>query len=341
MLLSRMAEGCFWLGRYLERAADLSGALLAYEQLRLDLPGPPLPAWDALAPLADVPAEAAAELAPGALVARLMVDRENPSSLLGALHRARENLRRARFLFPFDAWQTLNPLYLRLQALEAAEKARGAGGDAGALGGAPADLAAVLAEVVRVSQEFAGQIAAGMPRDEAHAFLRIGVHLERSDMMFRVATAMTRALRPTEGELRFADVRWMGLLKSVGAYHTYRRRYQGRADFRSALQLLLLEPTFPRSFAHALQQIDRDLETLPRSTGPHEALRACWQVEAARTPEGLERSAREAIGALAALGASIEATYFAPVPFDAGATPARVRARATQGQEADQAARPG
>jgi uncharacterized alpha-E superfamily protein len=310
MLLSRLAASCYWLGRYLERAADLSRALQAQEQIRLDLPGPILPEWAALAPLVDLPPEAAAGLAPGAFLERMMLDRGNPSSLLGALQGARENLRRARFLFPFDCWQTLNPVHLRLQALAAA----GDGGASSGHGAPPAELTGVLVDVQRASEEFAGQIAGGMLRDEAHAFLRIGLHVERADMMFRVATAMMSALRPTEGTLRFADVRWMGLLKSVGAYHTHRRRSQGQADLASALELLLLEPRFPRSFAHALHQIDRDLGALPGGGSPREALRVCWLTTAPQSPDGLARAAREALRALAVLGDSIEATYFAIVP---------------------------
>jgi len=39
MLLCRLAEHAFWLGRYLERAEDLSRAIRAYEDIRLDMPG--------------------------------------------------------------------------------------------------------------------------------------------------------------------------------------------------------------------------------------------------------------------------------------------------------------
>src|SRR5579863_2792067 len=111
MLLCRLAENAFWLGRYLERAEDLSRAILAYEQIRLDLPGQRAPGWQRLAACAGVAPAEAAELASAAFVARVILDRQNPSALLGALHAARENLRRARSVFPAECWQTLNSLH--------------------------------------------------------------------------------------------------------------------------------------------------------------------------------------------------------------------------------------
>jgi uncharacterized alpha-E superfamily protein len=254
MLLCRLAENAFWLGRYLERAEALARAILAFEEIRLDLPGQRAPGWQRLAACAGVePAEAAA-LEPGAFVARVILDRENPSAILGALHAARENLRRARSLFPAECWHALNPLYLRLLGLAA---------DA-----PPAELRANLDRVVAGCRELGGHIATGVLRDEGYAFLRMGILLERSDMMLRVATIVADTLIPAGRGTTFEDVRWMGLLKSVGAYGTYRHRYQAAADFGSALQLLLFEAKFPRSLSYALNEVRDHLAMLPAIEEP-------------------------------------------------------------------------
>src|SRR6185369_8996694 len=127
-----------------------------------------------------------------------------------------ENLRRARGQFPADCWHTLNPIYLQLAAVESARLA-------------PATLRALLERVVAGCRELAGHVAAAMLRDEAYVFARIGMHLERADMTLRVATIVADTLIPTDrsfpSEAPFEDVRWMGLLKSVGAYGTFRHRY--------------------------------------------------------------------------------------------------------------------
>jgi uncharacterized alpha-E superfamily protein len=315
MLLARMAERMFWMGRYLERAEDLARALLVYEQVRLDIPGRDELAWQKLARLAGIDAGAAARLDAAALVGRMVRDRENPSSLLGAVHRARENLRQARSLLPSECWHTLNLLYLRLESF--GEEAP------------PAALASVLAYTVASCQELSGRIAGCMLRDQAHTFLRLGVRLERADMLLRITTTVADALIPADHPFGFEDVRWMALLRSVGAYHASRRRHHARSDFGNALDLLLLEPAFPRSLMHTVMEIDRELAGLPHSEEPHAALRACWPVRVEKSRAGLERFAPEALRDLARLGAVIESTYFHLAPERTALAPAPAPTQAT------------
>lgn len=307
MLLARLAESTFWFGRYLERAEDLARAILAFEESSLDMPARESPAWQGLAALAGVAPSQAADRTPAALVGAMLLDRQNPSSLLGTVNMARENLRRCRSLLPPDCWQTLNPLYLRLAAL-----------------GPEMPLAALgplLGQVVAVSHELAGQIANAMIRDESYAFLRIGAHLERADMLLRTVTVVSDALIPVEHQFGYADVRWMGLLKSVGAYETYRRRYHARADFGSALELLFFDSTYPRSLEHSLLQVGRELAGLPRGEPLTPTLRACWPSQGASTRVDLARLADRALEALAAFSAAFEAHYFLPAPDAPGPRP--------------------
>jgi uncharacterized alpha-E superfamily protein len=296
MLLCRLAENSYWLGRYMERAEDLARAILVYEQIRLDIPGQRAPGWQRLAGLAGVAPAEAARLEPSAFVARVILDRQNPSSLLGALHLARENLRRARSQFPAECWHTLNPLYLRIGALSAALP--------------PAELRTHLEQVMASNRELGGHVTAGMLRDGAYAFLRMGIHLERADMTLRTATIVAATLIPDDHSTPFEDVRWMGLLKSVGAYGTYRHRYHAATDFRSALDLLLREPTFPRSLAHGLQEIGRELGGLPRNADAQAAIEACRPVQPVETRAALQIFARDALARLAHASSVLEATYF-------------------------------
>jgi len=296
MLLCRLAETAFWLGRYLERAEDLARALLAYEDIRLDIPGQRAPGWQRLAALAGIAPDDGAALEPRSFVDLVIFDRANPSSLLGALDAARENLRRSRAQFPSDCWHTLNPVYLRLAAADAAVR--------------PGEVRALLDGVVACCRELAGHVAAAMLRDEAYAFLRVGTYVERADMMLRVATIVANTLMPASPSAPFEDVRWMGLLKSVGAYSTYRHRYHAAADFRSALQLLLFEPTFPRSLAHGLTEISRVLEMLPRHTEALGAVQACRPVIPIETRTALDGFARDALVRIARASATIEKSYF-------------------------------
>jgi len=320
MLLCRLAESTFWLARYLERAEDLSRALLVSEQLRLDMGGGEAPAWHRLAPVVGIAREDAERLDPRELVARVILDRESGSSLLGTISRARENLRRSRQLLPSECWHTLNELHLGLHRLGMEAK--------------PAELFASLANVVATTQQLAGQVASAMLRDESYAFLRMGIYLERADMMLRIATAMTETLFPVDHPFRFEDVRWTGLLKSVGAYQAYRRQHHARADFARVVELLLVEPAFPRSLAHAIQQIAHEIDGLPANEPPRAVLRARTPLPAPMTRAGLLQFAENELADLGNLSAVLETTYFAPppatVPID-GTNGGRSRPQRTAG----------
>jgi uncharacterized alpha-E superfamily protein len=313
MLLSRLAEGTFWFARHLERAEDLSRAILVCEQLRLDMPGDEPAGWQRLASVAGIDPEAAAVADPGALVGRVLADRDNPSSVFGALHRARENLRRTRSLLPSECWHTLNLLFLRVESLD---------GNA-----PPAELAAVLAQVVASSQQLAGQITARMLRDQGYTFLRMGHYLERADMMMRIARTVAASLIPTDHAFRFEDVRWTGLLKSVGAYQAYRRRHHARADLGSVLELLFVDEAFPRSVAHAVQQIGRELEGLPGHQASLAALRSCSPGKVPATRAAFDGAAGDALERLGRLAEAIQTTYFSSGPEAAVTAGARGQRR--------------
>jgi uncharacterized alpha-E superfamily protein len=157
-------------------------------------------------------------------------------------------------------------------------------------------------------------------RDDGYTFLRIGAHVERADMMLRVATIVATTLMPTGRDEPFADVRAMGLLKAVGAFGTYRHRYHARADFQNTVDLLLYAPSFPRSFVYTLLEIGRDLDGLPRNAEALAALQACWPLETVDSRPALDAFVGRALPHLAALGAALALTYFSPsLPPEASA----------------------
>jgi uncharacterized alpha-E superfamily protein len=317
MLLCRLAENAFWFGRYVERCEDLARAILACEEACLDMPGPRTRACQQLAGLAGVPAEAAGERAPAALLAAVVLDRESSSSVLGALNRARESLRKARPLFPVEVWHTLNALHQRLSQMAPTVS--------------PRELRGLLEDVVSASRELSGHIKGGMLRDDAYVFHRMGVHIERADMMLRIAVAVTETLIPARERTLFADVGWIGLLKAVGAYSTYRHRYHARSSFKDALELFLGDAEFPRSLGHSLREIGRDLVQLPANGAVLAAIKECRPQRAMETRADLEAFAAEELASLARLSAAVEATYFSPrsTPPRGRAAPLTARPRPT------------
>jgi uncharacterized alpha-E superfamily protein len=56
---------------------------------------------------------------------------------------------------------------------------------------------------------------------------------------------------------------WMSVLKAISAYQMYRRHVDVHVHGTAALSYLLLDPHFPRTVRHCLENIDECLSTLP------------------------------------------------------------------------------
>jgi len=299
MLLSRLAETMFWLGRYVERAEDLSRVIIAHEQLYLDMPRDPS-TWTPLVELcgSELPQDrASAFSSPGRVADLLVRSEENPASIYRTLHNAKEDLRLSRPLLPKESWQMLNATCDLLEALRPMASLT--------------EVVRTLGRVVEHCQRLTGQIDGCMSRDEAYSFLHMGRLLERSDVTLRVIVMLADVLTNRDRSKPFANVRWLGTLKYLAADHMFLRRYHARTEPAVAIRFLLFDPWFPRSVYRCLNEIEKELEVLPNSLELLELCRACHQaqsiVDAIAEPEAY---AKNGIKLVAELNSGLERTYF-------------------------------
>ncbi|HWN71418.1 MAG TPA: alpha-E domain-containing protein, partial [Haliangium sp.] len=119
-LISRVADCCFWLGRYVERAESSARVLQATISLALDGELSPRQCWH---PVVVVSGEEPAfldrvgesALEDGEAVQRYLVwDPDCPVALQRSIVAARENARSIREVLSADAWEAINELYLWL-----------------------------------------------------------------------------------------------------------------------------------------------------------------------------------------------------------------------------------
>jgi uncharacterized alpha-E superfamily protein len=267
-LLSRVAESVYWTGRYLERAESTARIVKVHTELFLDLPKsaglgwtPLLATTGASDAFQDHHSRAEEELVVGFLIA----DRRNPGSVLASLEQAREAVRVTRAVFPREAWEALNDLYLI--ATETCEEAISRRG-----------RLAWADEVISGCQRITGTMAGTMSHDEAYNFMRIGRHIERADMTTRVLDVRAGTLidDPARQLRPYHDLLWMSVLKSLAAYQMYRRSVPSRVKGAEVLRFLLRDPQFPRSVEHCLTEISRCLLELPHH---EEAMTVCASIE--------------------------------------------------------------
>jgi len=127
-MISRVADHCFWFGRYLERAESTARLLQTSANLALDGDLPPLQVWQPVVITAGEEAaflerRGAAALADGeAVQEHLALDREVAASLTRSVQAARENARSIREVVSLEVWESINELHLWLQSGQAREE---------------------------------------------------------------------------------------------------------------------------------------------------------------------------------------------------------------------------
>lgn len=243
MMLSRIADAMFWIGRYVERADQTARILgVSLQSITEDASLDPVDSCAGVYGIfgvTDVPTE---DLTVQRVLERLVTDRANPSSVAGALQAARENARGVREALSTEVWESLNTATLGMPRGVRPSRMHGA-----------FQFAKDRCAMVN------GLLDASMTRDEAWLFLRVGQLLERVDMLARNLQA--HDLSDT------SDAATVLLLRSCSAHEAYIRSYRGRVRVSGAIEFLLLDSIFPRSAAYCLSEIDEALETLAKLHG--------------------------------------------------------------------------
>lgn len=243
MMLSRIADAMFWIGRYVERADQTARILgVSLQSITEDASLDPVDSCGGVYGIfgvTDVPAE---DLTVQRVLERLVTDRANPSSVAGALQAARENARGVREALSTEVWESLNTATLGMPRVVRPSRMHGA-----------FQFAKDRCAMVN------GLLDASMTRDEAWLFLRVGQLLERVDMLARNLQA--------HGLADTSDAATVLLLRSCSAHEAYIRSYRGRVRVSGAIEFLLLDSIFPRSAAYCLSEIDEALETLAKLHG--------------------------------------------------------------------------
>src|ERR1700737_3961617 len=115
-MISRVAEHCYWMSRYLERAENTARVLDVNQSLLLDFDVPLEQQWRPLLIISGIHDYAPEMEAEG--VQRFMTwEPTNPCSITNSLAAARENARIIREVISADMWERINYYHLWMQGL--------------------------------------------------------------------------------------------------------------------------------------------------------------------------------------------------------------------------------
>ncbi|WP_412028348.1 alpha-E domain-containing protein [Deinococcus yunweiensis] len=314
LLLSRLAESLYWIGRYMERAENTARVLNVNYYATLETAGRGREHWAPLLDLTGGEQELRAKY--GRLDARsisswMAFDRDNPGSIASSLLRARENARGLRDRIPSEMWESLNRAYLTL-CFENGDILDNDG------------LFEYCVAARDASQFFFGIAFATLPRDEGWSFLRAGQTLERGDNTLRVLQqrlkdAVAQARRDDPAARTMQDQRWVSALKGASAYEAYRKRVHTGLHPTLIAQFLLLDEYFPRSVRYSAENLHDALVQIDRHhPGAHpEILKLSRWLVARLQYASVEHiiedeypSIEELLGDFNRVGAAINAAYF-------------------------------
>src|ERR1700709_1730721 len=171
-MISRVAEHCFWLARYLERAENTARVLDVNQTLLLDFFVPVDHQWKPLLIIIGIHDYKGA--AHSEEVQRYMTwGADNPCSIITSITAARENARIIREVVSHEYWERINYFYLWLQ------------GDASRTL-YDRDRNEFCGQVRRINQLLFGIGDGTMSHGEPWEFFLIGKYLERSCQTARI-----------------------------------------------------------------------------------------------------------------------------------------------------------
>ena len=261
-MLSRVANALYWMGRYLERAENLTRCLLVTEELATEIR-----AFNEK--LAEDEWTDVGVIFPGEVEGGTDLDRlrgflgstSNPYSVLFSLGKARENSRAIREALSLEIFVTLNETYRTLEARTHAGL------------GDYADIRDALSVTHTGLMSIVGAVEHTLSRDQGWLFLKVGETLER---VYRAAAVLRVKLPgllvpPPDREIPIYYSQWRSLLRSLSSLENYRKLHGARLEPSAVIDFVLYDPHAPRSVRFGTSAVKGYLEEIAGSrelTGP-------------------------------------------------------------------------
>jgi uncharacterized alpha-E superfamily protein len=241
-MISRVAEHCCWLSRYLERAENTARVLEVNQTLLLDFDVPLEQQWR---PLLIISGIHDFKQSPDAETVQHLLtwDVDNPCSIASSLLAARENGRIIREVISADMWERLNYYHLWMH-----------GPTARAL--YEQNRTDFYNQIKRINQLIYGIAEGTMSHGEPWEFFRLGRYLERASQTTRILDVKYHILLPTAEQIGTPvdGAHWVAILTSCSGYEPFHKKSRDAAVGVSVADFLIFDPMFPRSVRRCLRE---------------------------------------------------------------------------------------
>lgn len=270
-MLGRVANGIFWMYRYLERAENTARLLEAGQRMALTR-GADMASREWISVLTTLGLREAYQAQHEDFTSAQVCDfvlrsKDNLQSVLAMMEAARTNARLCRSTITAEVWEAVNEGWMMLSELLAKPVRE-------------STLNMALAAVRRESTLARGATHGSMLRNEAYSFARLGTFLERADNTARILDVKYYLLLPSVSYVGtpLDTGQWENVLRSLAGNRAYRWLNSGRMDARSIADFLILDERFPRSLVFCYGVMRENLAQLALTHGgeteAHELMRA-------------------------------------------------------------------
>ena len=270
-MLGRVANGIFWMYRYLERAENTARLLAAGQRMALTRGDDhAVQEWRSIVTtlgLRKYFEQDSGEYDVAHVCDFVLRSKSNPESVLAMTERARTNARICRSAITLEVWEAVNEGWMALRELLAKPVRE-------------SNLNPILGAIRRESSLARGATHGSMLRNEAYWFSRLGTFLERADSTARILDVKYYLLLPSLSYVGtpLDSGQWDSVLRSLSGDRAYRWLNAGRMDARSIADFLILDERFPRSLTYCYATVRQNLDELARLHGSestsHEMMRA-------------------------------------------------------------------
>jgi uncharacterized alpha-E superfamily protein len=287
-MLSRDADSCYWIGRYVERAEATARMVDVHYHAALEAPlhapaegngGLQPMQWHTLLEISGSISEYNERYASENdrdVIDFFAFDRENRDSIVSTWARARENARSIREQIASEMWESINVTYLQLLEWNVDR----------VLAGSPHEFFQL---VKNGSHLFQGILNRTMLMGETRDWLDIGRFLERAGQTARLLDVKYHDLLPIHSPDSAASVvaqdeprhgpphpygvggpldihGWIAVLKSVSAFEMYRKVHHSGITPARVVRFLVLNTQFPASVRHGIGRAEGCLKRISGNT---------------------------------------------------------------------------
>lgn len=286
-MLSRDAEACYWIGRYVERAEATARMVDVHYHTALETFLPyaseaPIESEDIITlgwqPILAISGNANdyhhryGKETDRNVLHFFAFDYDNPDSIISVWTKARENARSVRELISSEMWEAINVSYLELRSWDVDQ----------VLSKSPHEF---FHRVRDSSHLFQGILNRTMMMGEAREWLDSGRFLERACQTARLLDVKYHDLLPStlyhSDDPQIAGVDdpygvggpldthgWTAVLKSVSAFEMFCKTHRNGINPTNVVDFLVLNGQFPASVRHGIIRVESCLRRIAGS-GPN------------------------------------------------------------------------